>query len=388
MAYLPPDFYDINGLLDDEEQSARDMVRSFVTDRVMPDIAEHFAAGTFPLDLVPEMAELGLYGANLEGYGCAGVGDVTYGLMMQELERGDSGVRSFVSVQGALCMYPLHAYGSEAQKERYLPGMAKGEIIGCFGLTEPDFGSHASGMLTKARRDGDSWVLNGTKRWITNAQHCHLALVWARDDEGVVRGFLVERDNPGMTVQGVAEKFSMRASATGELILEDARIPADAVLPGVSGMRGPLSCLTSARYGITWGVIGAAMACFEEARTYALDRIQFDKPIAAFQLVQAKLAHMLTGITNAQLLSWRLGRMKEAGQMKHPQVSLAKRHNVAMALECARITRDILGANGITLEYQAGRHLCNLETVSTYEGTHDIHTLVLGEAVTGIPAYR
>ena len=364
--YQPPDYYDCDDLFTEEELLARDSVRSFVTDKVLPTIGEHWAAGTFPSELVPEMADLGLFGANLEGYGCAGVSHTAYGLMMQELERGDSGVRSYVSVQGALCMFPIYAYGSEAQKERWLPAMARGEAVGCFGLTEPDYGSNPTGMITRARRDGDHWVINGRKRWITNAQNSHVAIVWAKDDEGVVRGFLVERDTPGLEITEVAEKMSLRASATGELILEDARIPADNVLPGVRGMKGPLSCLNQARYGIAWGAVGAAQAVFDEARSYALDRIQFGTPIARFQLVQAKLAQILTDITASQLICARLGRLKEAGKMRHQQVSLAKRNNVKMALEAARTARDILGANGITLEYGAGRHMCNLESFYNY----------------------
>lgn len=386
--YQPPDYYDCDELFTEEELLARDSVRSFVTDKVLPTIGEHWAAGTFPDELVPEMADLGLFGANLQGYGCAGVSHTAYGLMMQELERGDSGVRSYVSVQGALCMFPIHAYGSEAQKQRWLPAMARGEAVGCFGLTEPDYGSNPTGMITRARRDGDHWVLNGRKRWITNAQNCHVAIVWAKDDEDVVRGFLVERDTPGLEITEVAEKMSLRASATGELILEDVRIAEDCVLPGVRGMKGPLSCLNQARYGIAWGAVGAAQAVFDEARSYALDRIQFGTPIARFQLVQAKLAQVLTDITAGQLICARLGRLKEAGKMRHQQVSLAKRNNVKMALDAARTARDILGANGITLEYGAGRHMCNLETVYTYEGTHDIHTLIVGQDITGLAAFE
>lgn len=385
--YQPPDYYDVDELFTEEELLARDSVRSFVTARVLPVIGERWMQGVFPAELVPEMAELGLFGANLDGYGCAGVSHTAYGLMMQELERGDSGVRSFVSVQGALCMYPIHAFGSTAQKDRWLPRMARGEAIGCFGLTEPDFGSHPAGMLTRARKQGGTWVIDGRKRWITNAQHCDVAIVWAKDDDGVVRGFLVPRETPGLEVQEVAHKMSLRASATGELILEGVRVPEDAVLPGVEGMKGPLSCLNQARYGIAWGVIGAAQACYDEALRYALDRVQFGTPIARFQLVQAKLAQMLTDITASQLICQRLGRLKEAGRMRHQQVSLAKRHNVKVALDAARTARDVLGANGITLDYQCGRHLCNLETVYTYEGTHDIHTLVLGADVTGLPAF-
>lgn len=381
------DYYAIEDELQEDERLVRDNVRRFVAAKVRPVIADHYQKGMFPLDLIPQFAELGLLGANLEGYGCAGMGDVAYGLAMQELERGDSGVRSFCSVQGSLCMYPIHAFGSEAQKERYLPGMAEGKIIGCFGLTEPDFGSNPSGMITRAERlPGGGYRLNGTKRWITNGNLAQVAIVWAKLD-GRVHGFLVPTESEGFTAQKIDDKWSLRASVTSELILEDVEVGEDALLPGVSGMKGPLSCLSQARYGICWGVIGAAIDCYETALSYAKDRVQFSKPIAGYQLVQAKLAHMLTEITKAQCLTLRLGRLKEAGKHRPQHISLAKRNNVHHALEIARVARDILGGNGIMYEYPVGRHMMNLETVYTYEGTHDIHTLILGQDITGIPAF-
>lgn len=380
------DFYDIDALLTDEERLVRDSVRAFVNERLMPIISAHYEAGTFPTELIPEFGALGVLGANLKGYDCAGMGEVAYGLVMQELERCDSGIRSFVSVQGALVMYPLYAFGSDEQKETWLPRLARGEAVGCFGLTEPDFGSNPSGMITRAERTDRGFVLNGTKRWITNGNLADVAIVWAKLD-GVVRGFVVPTNTPGFTAQKIERKFSLRASVTSELILEDVEVPESALMPGVVGMKGPLSCLTQARYGIAWGAIGAAQACFECAVDYAKDRKQFSRPIAGFQLVQAKFADMLTEITKAQLVAWRLGKLKEAKKMTPAQVSLAKRNNVHMALEAARKCRDILGGNGITYEYPISRHLLNLETVITYEGTHDIHTLVLGHEVTGIPAY-
>ena len=383
---MATDFYDIDALLTDEERMARDSVRAFVDERLSPIIAKHFEDGTFPQELIPEFGALGVLGANLHGYGCAGMGDVAYGLVMQELERCDSGIRSFCSVQGALVMYPLYAFGSDAQKDLWLPKLARGEAVGCFGLTEPDYGSNPSGMITRAERTSSGFVLNGTKRWITNGNIADVAIVWAKLD-GVVRGFVVDTKTPGFTAQKIERKFSLRASVTSELILEDVEVPESALMPGVVGMKGPLSCLTQARYGIAWGAIGAAQACFECAVDYAKDRKQFSRPIAGFQLVQAKFADMLTEITKAQLVAWRLGKLKEAKKMTPAQVSLAKRNNVHMALECARKCRDILGGNGITYEYPIARHLMNLETVITYEGTHDIHTLVLGQEVTGIPAY-
>jgi glutaryl-CoA dehydrogenase len=389
-----PDFFDLERHFSPEERTIQRTVRAFVDARVLPGIADHWERGTFPTDLIAEIADLGLLGCNLHGYGCAGLSEMGYGLAMQELERGDSGVRSFASVQGSLVMYPIHAFGSEAQKARYLPEMARGRVIGCFGLTEPDFGSNPTGMRTVAREDGDAYVLNGTKRWITNGNIAHVALVWAKlggpnQAEGEVRGFLVPTDTRGFEARPIHKKVSLRASVTSELILEDARVPKDAMLPGVRGMKGPLSCLTAARFGIAWGVIGAAGACFDCAVDYAKHRVQFaGKPIAAHQLVQAKLAEMLTQITSMQLLALEATRLKEAGALRPPHVSLLKRHNVRAALDISRVCRDILGANGITLEYPVMRHLCNLETVFTYEGTHDIHTLVLGQEITGIAAFE
>jgi glutaryl-CoA dehydrogenase len=386
-----PDFLNLSRHLSPEEHAVRDNVRAFVDARVLPVIADHFERGTFPTELVKEIADIGLLGCNLSGYGCAGLSETGYGVAMQELERGDSGIRSFASVQGSLVMYPIHAFGSEEQKARYLPEMAKGNLIGCFGLTEPDYGSNPSGMRTVAIDDGGSWVLNGTKRWITNGNLAHVALVWAKVGgvDGDVRGFLVPTSTTGFEARLIHKKMSLRASVTSELILEDVRIPKDAILPNVRGMKGPLSCLTSARFGISWGVIGAMQACFDCAVDYAKHRVQFaGKPIASHQLVQAKFAEMLTQITHAQLLALEVTRVKEAGQLLPAHVSMVKRSNVRAALDIARTCRDILGGNGITLEYPVMRHLCNLETVSTYEGTHDIHTLILGQHVTGIAAYE
>jgi glutaryl-CoA dehydrogenase len=382
------DFYALDELLSDEERQVRDTVRAFVGERVLPRIEAHNRAGTFPLELVPAMAELGLLGSNLQGYGCAGLGAVAYGLIMQELERGDSGLRSFVSVQGSLVMYPIAAFGSEAQKERWLPALASGKAIGCFGLTEADAGSDPAAMRTRARRDGTGWRLSGAKMWITNGTLADVAIVWARTEEGPVRAFLVAKGTPGYSARDIQGKFSLRASVTSELVLEDCAVPDDCVLPGAEGLKAALRCLNQARYGIAWGAVGSAMAVFDEARRYAQSRIMFGKPIGSFQLVQEKLVAMLTEITKAQLVAWRLGRLKEAGKATAQQVSLAKRNNVAAALDIARMGRDILGANGTADEYQAGRHMCNLEAVKTYEGTHDIHTLILGEWITGIPAFR
>lgn len=387
MGFKGVDYYGIEDELTDDERLVRDNVRRFVVDAIDPIVAKHYVDGTFPVELVPRFGELGLLGSNLEGYGCAGMGQVAYGLAQQELERGDSGIRSFCSVQGSLCMYPIHAYGSEAQKERYLPGMAAGEIIGCFGLTEPDFGSNPSGMLTRAERlPGGGYRLNGAKRWITNGNIAHIAIVWAKLD-GVVHGFIVPTDRPGLTIEKIEDKFSLRCSVTSELVFEDVEVDEDALLPGVRGMRGPLSCLSQARFGICWGVIGSAMACYETALEYAKDRVQFSRPIAGYQLVQQKLVHMLTEITKAQCLTLRLGRIKEAGKIRPQQISLAKRNNVSHALEIARMARDVLGANGIMFEYPVGRHMMNLETVYTYEGTHDIHTLIVGQDITGLSAF-
>ena len=380
------DFYRIDDHLTDEERMVRDLVRRWVDDKVVPIIERHYREGTFPRQLVPELAELGLLGMNLEGYGCAGMSSVAYGLACQELERGDSGVRSFVSVQGSLAMYPIHAFGSEEQKRRYLPEMAAGRLVGCFGLTEPDHGSDPGGMITRAVDDGDAWVLNGAKMWITNASIADVAVVWAKLD-GVVRGFIVERGDPGFSTPEMTGKHSLRASVTGEIVLDRCRIPKDRILPGVRGLKGPLSCLTSARFGIAWGALGAAMACYEAAVDYAKERLQFGRPIASFQLVQNKLAWMLREITKGQLLALHLGRMKDAGTMHHEQVSLAKMNNVDIALRIARMARDIHGANGILDEYPVMRHAANLESVYTYEGTHDIHNLVLGRWITGIQAF-
>jgi glutaryl-CoA dehydrogenase len=385
-----PDLLDLARHFSPEERAVQTSVRAFVDARVLPTIADHWEKGTFPTELVAEIASMGLLGCNLHGYGCAGLSDVGYGLAMQELERGDSGVRSFASVQGSLVMYPIHAFGSDEQKTRYLPEMAKGKIIGCFGLTEPDFGSNPSGMRATAIDDGDSYVLNGTKRWITNGNMAHVALVWAKVGgvDGEVRGFLVPTDAKGFEARLIHKKASLRASVTSELILEDVRVKKDAILPNVRGMKGPLSTLTAARFGIAWGVIGSASACFDCAVDYAKHRVQFaGKPIAAHQLVQAKLAECLSQITNMQLLALEVARLKGDKKMRPQHVSLIKRHNVRAALEIARVCRDILGGNGITLEYPVMRHMCNLETVFTYEGTHDIHTLILGQEIPGIAAF-
>jgi glutaryl-CoA dehydrogenase len=381
------DYYAIDELLTDDERLVRDSVRSFVDAEVMPTIGRHFRDGTFPKDLIRKLGELGALGANLKGYGCAGMNAVSYGLMIQELERGDSGIRSFASVQGSLAMWPIYAYGTDQQKERYLPKMARGELIGCFGLTEPDFGSNPAGMRSTAVKRGNKWILNGTKRWITNGGICDLAIVWAKVDDAI-RGFVVERGAKGFSTSDIHGKFSLRASVTSELVFEDCELPEDALLPNASGLKGPLGCLSQARYGIAWGAIGAAMACYDEALRYAKDRVQFSRPIAGYQLVQQKLVTMLTEITKAQLICFRLGRLKDAGKVRPQQVSLAKRNNVYWALEIARIARDILGANGITDEYQCGRHMCNLESVFTYEGTHDVHTLILGQDITGLNAFE
>ncbi len=381
------DYYGLEDLFTEEQKRIRRTVRAWVDEKVMPIIAQCYEEHRFPDELIPEMAELGFFGANLTGYGCAGVDNISYGLMMQELERGDSGLRSMASVQGALVMYPIYTFGSETQKEKYLPGMARGEIIGCFGLTEPEHGSDPGGMETIAVKDRNQYILNGTKSWITNADVCHVAIVWAKvDDE--VRGFLVERGTPGFSTGTIEGKFSMRASHTGEIYLNGCRIPKDNMLPQAQGLKAPFMCLNQARYGIAWGVIGAAMACYEEALNYCLERAQFGKPIASYQLVQEKLVDMLAEITKAQLLCYRLGQLKDQDRIKHTQISLAKRNNCRIALDIARQARDLLGANGITLDYQAIRHMTNLETVYTYEGTDHIHTLILGQDLTGIQAFR
>jgi glutaryl-CoA dehydrogenase len=388
MTFAGLDFYDLDEELSDEERLVRSNVRRMIDEEVIPIIAEHYKAGTFPMHLIPKFASMGLLGANLEGYGCAGMNHTAYGLICQELERGDSGIRSFCSVQGSLCMYPIHAFGSEEQKQTWLPKMAAGEVIGCFGLTEPDFGSNPNGMITRAeKRSGGGYRLNGRKRWITNGNIAQLAIVWAKLD-GVIRGFLVPTNTKGFTAQKIEDKFSLRASVTSELILEDVDVGEEALLPGVKGLKGPLSCLTQARSGIAFGVIGAAMACYESALEYAKARVQFSRPIAGYQLVQNKLVHMVTEITKGQLLALRLMRLKEKHTMTPVQVSLAKRNNCFHALEIARMARDILGGNGIMYEYPIARHMLNLETVYTYEGTHDIHTLIIGQHITGLAAFE
>ncbi|MEC8424784.1 MAG: acyl-CoA dehydrogenase family protein, partial [Myxococcota bacterium] len=366
------DFYDIDRHLSDEERAVRDLVRQWTDDRVIPIIEDHCRKGTFPQHLIPEIGEMGLLGMNLEGYGCAGMSNIAYGLACQELERGDSAIRSFVSVQGSLAMFPIWKFGTEEQKQKYLPGMASAELIGCFGLTEPDYGSNPSGMVTKAVDDGDSYVLNGAKMWITNSPIAHLAVVWAKLD-GDIRGFIVERDDAGFTTPEMHGKHSLKASATGEIVLDNCRIPKDRLLPHVRGLRGPFSCLNNARFGISWGALGAAMACYHSSKEYALSRIQFGKPIASYQLVQNKLAWMLREITKGQLLALQLGHMKDDGSIQNEQISLAKMNNVDIAMQIARMSRDIHGANGILDEYPIMRHAANLESVYTYEGTHDIH---------------
>jgi glutaryl-CoA dehydrogenase len=382
------DFYLFDNQLDEEEKLVRQSVRTWVQERYLPIVEEHFEHATFPTQMIPEIAQLGVLGANLPAeYGCAGLGDVAYGLAMQELEAGDSGLRSFVSVQGALVMYPIFTFGSEEQRKYWLPKLAAGEKIGCFGLTEPDFGSNPSGMTTKAVKTSDGYVLSGAKMWITNGTISDVAVVWAKLD-GRIQGFLVEKGWKGFTAPEQKRKFSLRASVTSELILQDVHVPETHILPKAQGLKAPLSCLTAARYGIAWGALGAAMACYHAAVEYAKTRVQFDRPIGGFQLVQERLADMLTEITKGQAICLQLGRLKESGLSKPEMVSLAKRNNVAVALDIARWARDILGANGITSEYPVMRHMANLESVKTYEGTHNIHTLVLGEAITGIPAYR
>jgi glutaryl-CoA dehydrogenase len=386
------DYFDLDGLLSEEERMIRDTVRGWVDDNLLPVIEEAYIERRFPRELIPQMAELGVFGANLpEEYGCAGLNNVAYGLIMQELERGDSGIRSFASVQGALCMYPIYAFGTEEQKQRYLPHMATGEVIGCFGLTEPDFGSNPGGMITRARKTADGWSIDGAKMWITNGSTADIAIIWAKtgelDDVASIRGFIVPTNTPGFTARDQKGKLSLLASDTSELVLQDVRVPEDAVLPGSGGLKSPLMCLTQARFGIAWGAVGAAMACYDEARRYALERTQFEGPIAGKQIQQVRLAEMLTEITKAQLLNLQLGRLKDAGTMRPQQVSLAKRNNVHIAAEIAREARRILGGNGILVEYQAMRHMANLESVYTYEGTHDIHGLIIGQDITGIAAY-
>jgi len=384
------DFIEFDSLLTEDERLVRANTRAFIEDNLIPIIEQCNREGRFPHELVKPMGEMGFYGATIDGYGCAGMNSIEYGLLTQELERGDSGIRSFVSVQSALVMYPIYAFGSEVQKNFWLPKLATGEKIGCFGLTEPDFGSNPGGMRTRARKDGDSYVLNGEKMWITSGSIADVAVVWAKvEDEGNnVRGFLVETDRPGCTATDVHGKWSLRASVTSGLAMQDVRVPAENLLPLSGGLKSPLLCLSQARYGISWGAIGAAMACYDTALQYAGERKQFrDQPIASHQLVQEKLAWMITEITKAQLLAYQVGKLKDAGKVEFQHISMAKRNNVWMALECARMARDILGANGISDDYPIMRHMMNLESVKTYEGTHDIHTLILGQSVTGISAF-
>ena len=382
------DYLQFDSLLSEQELLVRQSARQFVDEQAQPLFRDAFNSGKFPCQLIPQMGDLGFFGANLEGYGCAGLSNIEYGLIMQEIERADSGLRSFVSVQGALVMFPIHAYGSEDQRTEWLPKLQSGKAIGCFGLTEADYGSNPAGMLTKAVADGDHWILNGEKTWITNGSIADVAIVWARTPDGI-RGFLVERGTPGFSASDVHGKLSMRASVTSSLHFSDCRIPAANLLPGAKGLKAPLGCLSQARFGIGWGVLGAAMDCYETARTYTLTRKQFgDKPLAGHQLVQEKLAWMITEITKGQLLAHHVAKLKDAGKADAAHISMLKRNNVAIALECARLSRDLLGANGIMDDYPIMRHLCNLETVKTYEGTEHIHTLVIGERVTGIPAYR
>ena len=388
MGFRGVDYMLFDSLLNEQELLVRQTARRFVDERVLPLIRNCYREGRFPSELIGEMGELGFLGASIEGYGCAGMSSVEYGLIMQELERGDSGVRSFASVQGSLVMHPIYTYGTDEQKQRWLPKLASGEAIGCFALTEPGFGSNPGGMTTTARRDGNGWVLDGEKTWITNGSIADVAVVWARCDAGV-QGFLVERGTQGYTTSDIHGKLSMRASVTSSLAFTHCHIPAENVLPEAKGLKAALGCLTQARYGIGWGTVGAAMDCFETARQYSVDRKQFEaRPIASHQLVQEKLADMITEITKAQLLALQAGRLKDRGKLEPAHVSMLKRNNVAMALDCARTSRDLLGANGITDEYSVMRHLCNLETVKTYEGTDHIHALVIGERVTGVPAYR
>jgi glutaryl-CoA dehydrogenase len=383
------DIIGIEGQLTDEERLVRDSVRQFVKSEVDPIIAQSFEDARFPEELISKLAVLGVFGANLpEEYGCAGMNNVAYGLVMQELEAGDSGIRSFASVQGALCMYPIFEFGSTDQKEKYLAEMAAGRIIGCFGLTEPNFGSNPAGMVTRAQKVVGGWLLNGSKAWITNGCIADIAIIWAKDDAGIIRGFIVEKGTKGFKTRETKHKLSLRASVTSELYMEDCLISSENLLPKSEGLKSPLMCLSQARYGISWGAIGAAISCFETALRYSKERMQFDRPIAAYQLTQEKFANMATEITKAQLLSLHIGRMKDQGLIKPVHISLAKRNNVSMALECARISRGILGANGIIGDYPIMRHMCNLESVYTYEGTHEVHTLVLGNYITGLSAFE
>ncbi|HKX05752.1 MAG TPA: acyl-CoA dehydrogenase family protein [Methylomirabilota bacterium] len=381
------DYYGIDELLTEEQRMMRDAVRDWVEAKFLPIVSQHHRDGTFPMELARDLGEMGVFGATLKGYGCAGLDNVAYGLIMQELERGDSGLRSFASVQSGLVMYPIYSYGSDAQKDRWLPRLQSGEALGCFGLTEPDHGSDPGAMKTRAVKKGHEYVLNGTKLWITNGSVADVAVVWAKGDDGEIGGYLVEKGTPGFSTLDIHGKFSMRASITSELAFADCRIPLENKLPGVKGLKGPLSCLSQARYGIAWGAIGAAMSCYDWALQYSQQRIQFNKPIGSFQLVQQKLVWMITEITKAQLLCWRLGQLKDEGRARPQQISMAKMNNVQMALDGARMARDILGAAGIVDEHPIIRHMMNLETVNTYEGTHDIHTLIVGRDITGLDAF-
>ncbi len=382
------DFYYIDNLLSDEEKMVRDTTREWVEDKVLPIIDVHHRNHTFPVELIPEMGKMGFFGATINEYGCAGLNNIAYGLINQEAERGDSAIRSCISVQSGLVMYPIYEFGSKEQKEKWLPGLAKGEFIGCFGLTEPDYGSDPGSIITKAIKKDGYWVLNGVKRWITNGTIADIAIVWAKDNDGIIRGFIVEKGMKGFSAPEIKNKFSLRASVTSELILEDVEVPDENRLPEAVGLKYPLMCLNQARYGIAWGAIGSAIATYQTALDYAKTRIQFGKPVASFQITQEKLVYMITEITKMQLLAYYLGKLKDSGKVKHYHISLAKRNNVFHALEIARIARDILGASGITDEYPVMRHLMNLESVKTYEGTHDIHTLIIGAQITGIESFK
>ena len=388
MEFIGPDFYNISDLLTEEELLIQKTANEFVNNEFKPIINEHYEKGTFPNEIATQLGELGFMGSSLpEDSGGAGVSSIGYGLILHELERGDSGLRSFASVQGSLVMYPIHAYGSDEQKKRWLPGLGSGELIGCFGLTEANFGSNPGGMATTAKKDGDDWIINGSKMWITNGTLADVAVVWAKDESGIIRGFLLEKGMKGFTSNNIHGKLSLRASVTSELSMVDVRVPDSSRLPNIEGLKGPLGCLTQARYGIAWGMVGAAIDCYETAVDYSLERKQFSKPIAGYQMTQAKLAEMLTQITMAQLTVYQLGRLKDQGKMRFDQVSLAKRNHCYMARDVARSCREILGGNGIIEDYSPMRHMANLETVFTYEGTHEMHTLILGQAITGIPAF-
>jgi len=388
MEYIGPDFYNISDLLTEEELLIQKTAHEFVNNEFKPVINEHYENGTFPIEIATKLGELGFMGSSLpEESGGAGISSVAYGLILHELEKGDSGLRSFVSVQGALVMYPIHSYGSDEQKKKWLPGLGSGKLIGCFGLTEPNFGSNAGGMATTAKKDGGDWIINGSKMWITNGSLADVALIWAKDEAGIIHGFLLEKGMEGFTSNNIHGKLSLRASVTSELSMVNVRVPDSARLPNVEGLKGPLSCLTQARYGIAWGMVGAAVDCYETALDYSLERKQFSKPIAGYQLTQAKFAEMLTQITMAQLTVYQLGRLKDQGKMRFDQVSLAKRNHCSMARDVARTCRGILGANGIIEDYSPIRHMANIETVFTYEGTHEMHTLILGQAITGMAAF-